>query len=147
MPISRLRVIQVIAGLIGVDVIQRPPRPTVSEHPGMVSFEDAFGGCGSGCASQCACGRIFYNSDGGWDFEMGELERYRANPNATDLVYGVGHIEFEGTVYVWDCDCWRPRAVQIIRFITSHGRQIAEFLTLERERKVAAAESSPTVTA
>ena len=111
----------------------------------MESFERAFGSGCSGCCGTCACGRTFYNPDDTWDWEEGELERLQASSNATPLSYGVGHVEFEGTSYCWDCDCWRKRAAQIVGFLLGHQFQIAEFLKAERDRLMREAKAAPTV--
>ncbi|MFH1309499.1 MAG: hypothetical protein ABIH85_02325 [Candidatus Omnitrophota bacterium] len=107
------------------------------------NFKRAFSPPVGSCSAQCACGRFFYNPDGGWDFEEGELERLEADPEATALEYSVGYIEFEGTIYVLDCDCWIERSKKIIQFIDSHASSIVEYLKLEKERKLEEAENSP----
>ena len=108
------------------------------------SFEEAFDTMTGSCMSVCECGRIFYNDDG-WDFEEGELESYRNDPNATYLDYAVPRVMFEGIEYVTDCDCWHKRAKAIIGFIDSHNHQIAHYLTLEKKRKQKEADNSPVV--
>lgn len=114
----------------------------------MESFTDAFDSRVSGCRRECACGREYWdNYNSGYDWDEGELERLAANPNATPLGYAVSSIEFEGTSYVWDCPCWKPRAKRIVAFLLNHDNEIAAFLTAERKRRQQEATASPTVEA
>jgi hypothetical protein len=110
------------------------------------SFEEAFRGRVSGCVRDCECGRTFWDGyNSGYSWEAGEVERLEADPKATRLGYGVEIIEFEGRSYVSDCDCWHQRAIRIIAFLRGHDEAIADFLTAEKERKMRAADRSPTV--
>lgn len=109
-----------------------------------VNFERAFSTGGGGCRRQCACGKWFYNPDGGWTWEDGEIEKLEKS-SATPLPYPVGSIDLEGVEYCMDCDCWHERARKITAWINNHAHSIAEFLSLERERKQAEADNSPTV--
>ena len=112
----------------------------------MESFERAFDSRVSGCRRDCACGREFYdNYNSGYDWDEGELEALAKNPNATPLGYAVSSIEFEGTSYVFDCDCWRPRARRIIHFLMNHNVEIADFLRNEQKRLAHLAKHFPTV--
>jgi hypothetical protein len=127
-----------------------PPRasdvPSVFIDPLVLdNFIDAFGSGGAGCVRECACGRVFFNSNGGWTWEEGELEQLQADPNASDLDYSVSAVIFEGVEYAADCICWRPRAARVIGFIHNHDREIAEFLTAEKRRLTVIAQSSPVV--
>ncbi|MDH4319892.1 MAG: hypothetical protein OEV73_00185 [Desulfobulbaceae bacterium] len=109
------------------------------------SFEQAFGdGLGSS-TGQCACGAVFYNPDGGWDWEDGELEGYRGMADAVELDYAVGFLSFEGAQYVLDCECWHSRAEKIMKFLDSHAHKIVDYMHLEKERAVAEAAAMPTV--
>lgn len=101
-------------------------------------------GIGSSRAT-CACGREFFNSNGDWSFEDNELNKLIADLNATDLDYSVGYIYFAGKVYVVDCDCWQKTAEQVMAFITGYSHQIAEFLKLEKQRKLNEANRMPEV--
>lgn len=112
--------------------------------PVLENFERAFTTSHGSCRAKCECGREFYNPDGGWDWEEGELEALEKS-GAKALDWTVGEIWLEGKEYVPDCDCWHPRAVKIIAFVRSHGGAIAEFLTLEKARKQREADSSPIV--
>lgn len=113
------------------------PEPAVQIPAGAFdSFVEAFDGRVSGCRRDCNCGREFFdNYNRGYDWEPGELERLHANPNATPLPHAVSCIEFEGAAYVWDCDCWKPRARRIVAFLLAHHEQIADFLTEEKNRR------------
>jgi len=108
------------------------------------NFEIAFSTGGAGSFRECACGAVFYNSSGDWDWEYGELEKLQ-NSDATDLDYSCGEVEFEGVVYCNACFCWHKRAKKIIEFIRSHDYAIAKFLKYEKERKEKEAKNSPTV--
>lgn len=108
------------------------------------NFERAFDGHSGGCRRTCNCGREFYNPDPHWSWEEGEIDRL-AESGATSLDYSVGIIRFEGVDYVPDCSCWRERAERIMGFIDSHARQIAEYLTLEKQLKQAEADAAPVV--
>lgn len=109
------------------------------------NFIEAFGSRGSGCIRECACGRVFYNSDGGWDWEEGELEKLLADPTATNLDYSVSTVLFEGKEFVPDCLCWRPRAHRVIKFLQAHDQEIAAFLAAEKKRLTRIAERAPVV--
>lgn len=109
------------------------------------SFETAFNEKVGSCNAVCACGRTFYNHPGGWDWEDGELERLEKDESATCLQWSVGFVRFEGETYVIDCDCWHKRAKRMMAFIDSHGHQIAEYLRIEKERKLKEANEMPEV--
>jgi len=109
------------------------------------NFETAFDpGIGS-CSAMCECGKIFYNPDGSWGFEEGELEGLEADEKAVSLDHSVGYVSFEGSEYVYDCDCWHDRAKQIINFIDGHRFGIVKYLKAEKERKQIEADVSPVV--
>jgi len=110
------------------------------------TFVEAFKENGAGAVRDCQCGKTFYNPDTtGWDWEPGELEKLEANSNATGIEWAVSYVIFEGRHYVLDCECWRARARELIKWITRHDRQIADFLTAEKKRKTDEAERSPVV--
>jgi len=100
---------------------------------------------GGGCVRTCECGRVFYNDGGGWDWEEGELEELKANPNATEIDYTPGDLEFDGKRYVDACDCWHEHADRVIEFIESHACGIRDFLREEKKRKLREAEWSPVI--
>lgn len=108
------------------------------------NFIRAFHSGGGGCRRQCECGREFYNSDGGWTWNEGELERLEASA-ATDLDHTVETLVVEGREYCIDCTCWHVRASHLARWISNHGRGIAHFLTLEKRRLEEKAANAPVV--
>lgn len=108
-------------------------------------FERAFSSNSGGCVRECRCGRKFYDHENTYDWEPGELEELEKDPKATGLPYSVGEVEFESKCFVVDCDCWHTRAEILIGFITSHGHAIANFLTLDKQRKQRIADRSPVV--
>ena len=118
----------------------------IIDNPKLENFARAFSNNSGGCRSVCACGKEFYdNYNRGYSWEPGELETLNADPEAIALDYSVSEIEFEGKTFCADCGCWHERALQIIAFIDSHSRHIAEWLTLEKKRKQVLADHSPVV--
>lgn len=109
------------------------------------NFERAFSTHSGGCRRTCNCGREFYNPNGGWDWEEGEIEALDKS-GAISLDWSVSTLSCEGKEYVMDCDCWHKRAKQIMGFIDGHAQAIAEYLTLEKKRKQTLADESPVVT-
>ena len=108
------------------------------------NFERAFSDSSGGLVRTCECGKAFYN-DEGRDFEEGEYERLLASPDAVSLDHDASTLSFEGKTFVMDCDCWKPRAEVIMRYLDGHAFHIAEYLTLEKKRKQDDATYSPTV--
>ena len=109
-------------------------------------FQHAFSTGGSGCRQLCGCGRNFYdNSENHWDWEEGEFESLEQDPESTAVDGAVATIEFEGTQYVFDCDCWHERASRIIGFILGHDEAIAKFLNTRRDVAMVAAKMNPKV--
>lgn len=97
-------------------------------------FEEAFS-CGAGHSCfECNCGRVFYNSNGGWDWEEGHLEELEKS-DAMDLDYAVEDIKFEGKFYCKDCTCWHKRALKIYGFLVSHNWQIVALFKLVKKQK------------
>lgn len=115
-----------------------------SLSPKLQNFEIAFSAHTSGCRRECRCGRVFYNPDGGWTWEDGEIERLNKS-DAIALPHSVGTIIFEEKEFVADCSCWHPRAEKLINWIDSHAEGIAIYLTQEKKRKQSEAEKAPTV--
>lgn len=110
------------------------------------SFERAFDARVCGCRAACRCGRVFWdNYNSGYDWYEDELKALISNPLATPVAYAVGYVEFEGSSYVLDCDCWRDRALRIRGFLDGHAEQIAEYLSLEKRRLEVAAARAPEV--
>ena len=110
------------------------------------SFEQAFQDHSGSCRGDCECGRVFYNPDGGWTWEEGEIEAL-GKQGATSLPWSIGYVCFEGRRYVVDCECWHERARKIADWLSAHDEAIAAYLTEEKKRKQAEAQRSPTVEA
>lgn len=103
-------------------------------------------GCG-GCRRRCRCGREFYDAgNSSYDWDEGEFEALEADSKATPLGYSVGTISLDGSEYALDCDCWHKRAEMIMKFIDGHAHAIAQYLTLEKQRKQDSADAAPVVT-
>lgn len=118
----------------------------MSKEGNFDSFERAFRGRVNGCRRTCACGIEYWDAHNtGYDWEEGEIEALRSDPNARALDYAVGLVEFEGRYYVDGCTCWHERAKRIASWLDAHAGAIAEYLSLERERKVRAADAAPVV--
>lgn len=109
------------------------------------SFIKAFDNHVGSSHAVCYCGREFYNYCDDDSLEEGEIERLDKDLKATGFDYSVGYVEFEGTIYVSDCDCWIERAGTLMRFIDAHAVEIANYLTLEKKRKQAEADAMPVV--
>jgi hypothetical protein len=93
----------------------------------------------------CECGVEFYDSHNSYNWYDGEFESLTKNPEAVMLPYSVGTFWLEGREYVLDCTCWHSRAETIKGFIDSHASAIAQYITLEKQRKQADADAAPTV--
>lgn len=105
-------------------------------------FEEAFKLHGStGSERFCECGKIFYNSDGGWDWEDGRLEWLRKQKHAVDVDYSVGTLDFEGKQYCLDCNCWHERALRIFAFLVSHNSCIVALFRAVKKYELEKAES------
>ena len=104
-------------------------------------FEEAFKNMTAGHYRQCACGEEYYNSNGGWDWEEGELEALEKDKKATDLDYSVGTLSFEGKEYCLDCKCWHKRALMIFGFLMSHNSPIVALFRAVKKYEIARAES------
>jgi hypothetical protein len=110
------------------------------------NFERAFDAHVGTCRAHCHCGKEYWDGhNDGYSWDDGEVEALEADPEATKLDYSVGFVEFEGKQYVNACDCWHKRAEQIIAFIDGHGREIADYLTREKRRLQAIADTAPVV--
>lgn len=107
-------------------------------------FCRAFTTHGGGCRNVCECGREFYNPDGFWDWEDGELDELDAG-EATAVDFTVCTIAFEGKVYVEACDCWHTRASQIMRWLDEHRFEVADYINGETKARREAAAREPTV--
>lgn len=91
----------------------------MNTDPRLETFESVFRGGFNGCRMRCNCGREFFdNANEFYDWNEGELEELRKT--ATALDYAPGNVRFEGRKYVDACDCWHPRAMQVIGFLDGH---------------------------
>ncbi len=115
------------------------------ENMNIESFQEAFHTGTGSCRGECECKNIFYNSDGGWDWEDGELEALEADPMATDIDCTVSFVEFQGIEYVYHCECWHRQAEKIMEFLDKHSHGIANYLTKEKQRVQAEADHMPEV--
>lgn len=104
-------------------------------------FEDAFRDHIAGSYRECNCGKVFYNSNGGWDWEDGELEALEKSNTAMDLDYSVGTITFENKEYCLDCNCWHKRALMIFGFVMSHNLPIVALFRAVKKHELVKAES------
>ncbi len=103
-------------------------------------FEQAFSDGVGSCRAACACGKEFYQ-EGPYSWEKGELEGLKAR-GATLLEWAASFMSFEGRTFVMDCDCWKPRAQQVMGFLDGHARKIAEYFKLEKVRKTEIAQDA-----
>jgi hypothetical protein len=111
----------------------------------MENLERAFSSGCAGCRGQCACGKVFYNPGGNWDWSEGELEALDQDPEATAVDYSVGGVVIDGVDYVNACMCWVPKAKKIIAWLDHHRHEIVEWYNLEKKRKLAEAKEAPVV--
>lgn len=109
------------------------------------NFTVAFEIGGSSIQETCACGKIFYDASSDYDFEEGEFEALEANKEAIGCWHSIGRIAFEGKEYVSTCECWKPRAKQLMEYLDTYNHEIAAYLNAERKRKIEEAEALPTV--
>lgn len=109
------------------------------------SFKEAFSTGSGGCRRQCACGVQFYNSEGGWDWEEGELEELEADKTSRDIDCTVAEVEFDHLEYVYQCDCWHERAQKVMEYIDDHSHSIAQYLKLEKIRMQSEVDNMPTL--
>ena len=108
----------------------------IGRHPSE-DFEDAFSSHEGGSIRECACGRLYFNSDGGWDWEDGELERLQKlaikDPEGyADLPYTVTGVEVNGQFFVDGCKCGHPARYE--RFLADNAGGIADYLNRRAKR-------------
>lgn len=108
-------------------------------------FEEIFSSNISGSVRTCACGRVSFNPDGGWDWEEGELEdlfaKAKSEPDryqASD--YSVGTFDFGTGEIVIGCPCGRALVVE--QFLIAEAERIALYIRkrheaiIERSRRI-----------
>lgn len=109
------------------------------------SFKEAFDIGAISCRGICECGRVYYNSDGGWDWEENELELLETDNNAFDLDCGIAVVKFMNKEFIYQCDCWFNVADKFMQIIDNHAFQIAQYLKFEKVRLQEIVDSMPTV--
>ena len=102
------------------------------------SFEEAFSDHHGSARGTCQCGQEYYNPDGGWDWEEGELEALEKS-NAIALDYSVPYMTINGREYIMGCKC-NQELKPLENFLLNHQRQIAEYLTALAKRKIKSGE-------
>lgn len=117
-----------------------------SEMADLDVFANSFAAGWGTITTECECGINYYEDERVGDFETGEYESLEKNPKAR-CVENISILEFEGTSYVECCECWKPRAEQIMKFIDGHSMKIAKYLNAERKRATDEAELMPEVSA
>jgi hypothetical protein len=100
---------------------------------------------GVGSAIQtCQYGKTYFSSDGGFDWEEGQLERLQVHDDTIDTgIYAVEYLEFERSLYVIDCNCWHDRAEKIMAFLDFHAEKIGRYYQEERRRLQSEAQRLP----
>lgn len=113
--------------------------------PKLESFEGSFRAGLSSCRVDCECGKIYFDdNDHSYTWEPGELEELRAG-KGIGVDFCVGILTLEGKEYADACDCWHPRAKQIMEFLDRHASFIAKYFELEKKRKAAEASAVPVI--
>jgi hypothetical protein len=109
------------------------------------NFIVAFRGGISSCRMTCACGKEFFDIEGDWDWEDGELDELHADPNATPVNGSVSEIEINHNTYVTDCNCWHDKAEKMVNFMDSQAIRIRDYFAAEKRRLLRAAEECPVI--
>lgn len=108
------------------------------------NFIAAFALGGSSCREQCHCGKTYYDTSDN-DLSDEEIAEYEKDENAIGVYESIGRIPFDGKEYVQNCECWKPHAKTVMKFLDGYNFQIADYLNTEKKRKIAQAEALPTV--
>jgi len=109
------------------------------------NFEEAFSDRAGTCRLTCECGRTFFdNYNTGYSWDEGEFEKLVQGAGIA-VEGSIGGVDFEGRHFAQCCTCWHLRAEKVMGFLDSHARQIADYLTREKQRKQAEADASPIV--
>ena len=109
------------------------------------SFKEAFRDGIGGNRVKCHCGKVYYNPDGFWDWDEGELEALNLDDDAKALDYTTEYLSVEGVTYAIDCDCWHSRAEQIMRFLDGHRAKVGAYFAEERRRLMNESKSFPEI--
>lgn len=121
------------------DSITIAKRPADIDQHQFENFEKAWGTRSAGCYEYCACGRVFYDVENSYDWNEGEMDQLRANPNAFARSYGIERVNIDGVIYASDCDCWHEKATRIINWLDVNRYNLKEYFELERKRLLALA--------
>jgi len=94
-------------------------------------FEDIFDSRVGSSVRTCCCGRVYFNPDGGWDWEEGLLEELYAEAEKDPdkyraLDYPVGYMMINDQTVVYNCPCGTAERYE--GFLVKHARQIATYL-------------------
>lgn len=108
------------------------------------NFIEAFSRGGSSCRETCDCGVMYYDGTDN-DLSDEEIEELEKSNKVFSTGHSIGLIAFGGKEYAQNCDCWVPKAKQVMEFIDSHNFEIADYLRAEKKRKIDQAEAMPTV--
>ena len=100
------------------------PVPKSSKLDEPTRFVDLLFCRSGGCVYTCLCGCRYFGGD--YDFEEGELEKLRADPEATEIQDGPTVWHMPQGCYVDECPCGRLQAYE--RFIWDYRERIAEYL-------------------
>ncbi len=109
------------------------------------SFKEAFYTGAGSCRGLCKCGVQFYDSEGGYAWEDGELDNLRSTPGSREIDCSVGFVAFGGVEYVYQCNCWYKKAEKVMNFIDSHSHAIIQYLLYEKTRRQAEVDNMPTI--
>lgn len=104
------------------------------------NFDIAFRANHSGCRGICDCGKLYYNGDNTWDWEVGEYEALE-NGDAICSEYSIGYVEVGGREYVDVCPCRNEQVEKLLNFIDGHSTQIAEYLNRAADDAIKKAKS------
>lgn len=94
---------------------------------------------------QCQCGKFYYNSNGQWDWEDGELEEYHADKESIDVDYTIGRLVFNNSEYADACNCWQDDAARVYHWLIAHRYSVVDFYCKVKESLEVEAERFPTV--
>lgn len=105
-------------------------------------FYDAFQ-TGGTCRAACdGCGRVYFGSDGHWDWEHGELEGLlKSSKDEPDKYIDIGdtvrYLDLGGRIFVDECECGMARKYE--NFIWAHKESILRYLKVRSDQEIQAA--------
>lgn len=119
--------------------------PELADREALDNFDRAFSHIRTG-SFKCHCGKLYWDChNGGYDWEDGDIERLKNDPNATAVEYAIDVIQIDDKEYANACTCWEKRASRIIEWLEAHRSEIVAYFRYEKERKVAAANHLATI--